>query len=105
VSRPDAHTATIDAGSKTFSGDVNFERMGLSGYATAVDYDATLVRMSEEHGVLKLATGVDLPIGTRIAMRPIHVCTTVNLSDELYLHDTLTGECLPVEIVARGKRW
>ena len=105
VSRPDAHTATIDAGSKTFSGDVNFERMGLPGYATAVDYDATLVRMSEEHGVLKLAPGVDLPIGTRIAMRPIHVCTTVNLSDELYLHDTLTGECTPIEIVARGKRW
>lgn len=105
VSRPDATTATIDAGAKTFSGDVNFERMGLAGYATAVDYDATLVRMSEEHGVLKLAPGVDLPIGTRIAMRPIHVCTTVNLSDELYLHDTLTGACTPINVVARGKRW
>lgn len=105
ISRPDAHTATIDAGAKTFSGDVNYERMGLSGYATAVDYDATLVRMSEEHGVLALAPGVDLPIGTRIAMRPIHVCTTVNLSDELFMHDSLTGECTPVSIVARGKRW
>lgn len=105
ISRPDATTATIDAGSKTFSGDVNFERMGLSGYATAVDYDATLVRMSEEHGVLNLAPGVDLPIGTRIAMRPIHVCTTVNLSDQLFLHDTLTGECTPIHVVARGKRW
>jgi D-serine deaminase-like pyridoxal phosphate-dependent protein len=105
VSRPDDHTATIDAGAKTFSGDVNFERMGLAGYATAIDYDASLVRMSEEHGVLKLAPGVDLPIGTRIAMRPIHVCTTVNLSDELYLYESLTGECTPVPIVARGKRW
>jgi D-serine deaminase-like pyridoxal phosphate-dependent protein len=105
ISRPDAQTATIDAGAKTFSGDVNFERLGLSGYATAVDYDATLVRMSEEHGVLRLAPGVDLPIGARIAMRPIHVCTTVNLSDELYMHETLTGECTPISIVARGKRW
>jgi D-serine deaminase-like pyridoxal phosphate-dependent protein len=105
VSRPDVQTATIDAGAKTFSGDVNYERMGLTGYATAVDYDATLVRMSEEHGVLKLAPGVDLPIGARIAMRPIHVCTTVNLSDELYLHDSLTGDCIPIPIVARGKRW
>jgi D-serine deaminase-like pyridoxal phosphate-dependent protein len=105
ISRPDDTTATIDAGSKTFSGDVNFERMGLAGYATAVDYDATLVRMSEEHGVLKVAPGVDLPIGTRIAMRPIHVCTTVNLSDELYFYDSLTSECTPIKIVARGKRW
>jgi D-serine deaminase-like pyridoxal phosphate-dependent protein len=105
VSRPDEHTATIDAGAKTFSGDVNYERMGLAGYATAVDYDAVLVRMSEEHGVLKLAPGVDLPIGTRIAMRPIHVCTTVNLSDELHLHDTLTGDCTSIQIIARGKRW
>lgn len=105
ISRPDAQTATIDAGSKTFSGDVNFERMGLKGYASAVDFDATLVRMSEEHGVLALGPGVDIPIGTRIAMRPIHVCTTVNLSDVLYLHDTLTGECAPISVVARGKRW
>lgn len=105
ISRPDAHTATIDAGAKTFSGDVNYERMGLAGFATAVDYDATLVRMSEEHGVLKLAHGVDLPIGTRIAMRPIHVCTTVNLSDELFLYDALSGECTPLSVVARGKRW
>jgi D-serine deaminase-like pyridoxal phosphate-dependent protein len=105
ISRPDERTATIDAGSKTFSGDVNFERMNLKGYATAVDYDATLVRMSEEHGVLSLAEGVDLPIGTRIALRPIHVCTTVNLSDELYLCDYGIDDCRPITVVARGKRW
>lgn len=105
ISRPDDSTATIDAGAKTFSGDVNYERMGLTGYATAVDYDASLVRMSEEHGVLKLAPGINLPIGSRIFMRPIHVCTTVNLSDTLYLHDTLSDECTPIAVVARGKRW
>lgn len=105
ISRPDAMTATIDAGSKTFSGDINYERAGLSGYATAVDYDAILVRMSEEHGVLRLAPGVDIPVGTRIALRPIHVCTTVNLSDQIFLHDTLLGECTPIAVIARGKRW
>ena len=103
ISRPDAHTATIDAGAKTFSGDVVPDRMGLRGYATAVNFDATLVRMSEEHGVLQLAPGVDLPIGTRIAMRPIHVCTTVNLSDTMYLQGT-DGDCTPIQVVARGKR-
>lgn len=103
ISRPDAQTATIDGGAKTFSGDVFPDRMGLLGYATGVDYAATLVRMSEEHGVLQLAPGVDLPIGTRIAMRPIHVCTTVNLSDEMYLRAN-TGDCTPIRVVARGKR-
>ncbi len=103
ISRPDAQTATIDAGSKTFSGDVVPDRLGLLGYATAVDYAATLVRMSEEHGVLQLADGVDLPIGTRIAMRPIHVCTTVNLSDTMYLQGA-DGDCTPIQVVARGKR-
>lgn len=103
ISRPDTQTATIDAGAKTFSGDVVPDRMGLLGYATAVDYAATLVRMSEEHGVLQLADGVDLPIGTRIAMRPIHVCTTVNLSDTMYLQ-AVDGNCTPIQVLARGKR-
>jgi D-serine deaminase-like pyridoxal phosphate-dependent protein len=59
--------------------------------------------MSEEHGVLQLADGVDLPIGTRIALRPIHVCTTVNLSDTLYLQGA-DGDCTSIQVVARGKR-
>lgn len=103
ISRPDATTATIDAGSKTFAGDINYEKMGLTGYATGVDVPVSLIRMSEEHGVLHVPDTVDLPIGTRIALRPIHVCTTVNLSDTVYFCDR-TGHLTAVAVVARGKR-
>lgn len=103
ISRPSRTTATVDAGSKTFAGDINYEKMGLTGFATGVDVPASLVRMSEEHGVLQIPESLDLPVGSRIALRPIHVCTTVNLSDTVYFqndHTTVT----PVAVAARGKR-
>ena len=103
ISRPDATTATIDAGSKTFAGDINYEKMGLSGFASGVDLPVSLVRMSEEHGVLQIPASLDLPIGSRIALRPIHVCTTVNLSDLLYFSSASDG-IVPVAVAARGKR-
>lgn len=103
ISRPDATTATVDAGSKTFAGDVNYEKMGLTGFATGVEHPVALVRMSEEHGVLQIPATLDLPIGSRIALRPIHVCTTVNLSDTLYFVDA-PATITPVSVAARGKR-
>jgi len=103
ISRPSKTTATVDAGSKTFAGDVNYEKMGLTGFATGVDVPVSLVRMSEEHGVLQIPETLDLPIGSRIALRPIHVCTTVNLSDTLYFTDS-QGSVTPVSVAARGKR-
>ncbi len=104
VSRPDASLATVDGGSKTFSGDNNPDKAGLRGYATAVDVDAVLVRMNEEHGVLQLGTDVDVSIGSRIALRPNHVCTTVNLSDEVYLYDASQDTYRAMSVQARGKR-
>jgi D-serine deaminase-like pyridoxal phosphate-dependent protein len=77
--------------------------MGLSGFASGVDLPVSLVRMSEEHGVLQIPASLDLPIGSRIALRPIHVCTTVNLSDLLYFSSASDG-IVPVAVAARGKR-
>ena len=104
ISRPSATTATVDGGSKTFAGDINFERAALPGYAAVIGTTGVLVRMSEEHGVIQFAEPTQLAIGARIDLRPIHVCTTVNLSDVLYFSDSTTNECTPFSIVARGKR-
>ena len=104
ISRPSATTATIDGGSKTFAGDINYERAGLPGYAVVSGANGALVRMSEEHGVIAFAEPTDIPVGARLALCPIHVCTTVNLSDIAYLCDSSTNECSPFQIVARGKR-
>lgn len=103
VSRPSADKATIDGGNKTFCGDSIPAKMNLKGYARAVDADAYVETMSEEHGVVRLGEGVDLRIGQKMAFYPIHVCTTVNLSDELVgVRDGRVEIVFP--ILARGKR-
>jgi D-serine deaminase-like pyridoxal phosphate-dependent protein len=94
---------TIDGGSKTFCGDVIPSKLNLKGYAKAVNVDAYLESMSEEHGVVKHGDGVKLEVGDRLAFYPIHVCTTVNLSDELI--GMRNGRVEKVwQVLARGKR-
>jgi D-serine deaminase-like pyridoxal phosphate-dependent protein len=103
VSRPATDRATVDGGSKTFCGDSNPARLGLKGYARAVSMEAYVETMSEEHGVVRLGPGAAPHIGDRIAFYPIHVCTTVNLSDELIgVRDGRVEKVWP--ILARGKR-
>lgn len=103
ISRPAVDVATIDGGSKTFGGDVVPARLGLHGYARAVGREAYLESMTEEHGVVRLEPGFNPQIGERIAFHPIHVCTTVNLSDTLVgVHDGRVAEIWPV--LARGAR-
>lgn len=103
VSRPSAAVATIDAGSKVFCGDVNPNALGLRGYGLLVGGGGFVERMSEEHGVVRLDPGVDLPVGARVQFTPNHVCTAVNLSDELY---GVRGGVVErvFRVAARGKR-
>lgn len=103
VSRPAANLATIDGGSKTFCGDSVPDGRVLKGYARAVGMEAYVERMSEEHAVVRLGPGADPRVGDRIAFYPIHVCTTVNLADELVgVHGGKVAQVWP--ILARGKR-
>lgn len=83
VSRPAVDKATVDGGSKTFCGDMNPAKLGVPGYALAVGVDAHVEAMSEEHGVVRLGVGVQPRIGDRMAFHPLHVCTAVNLANEL----------------------
>jgi D-serine deaminase-like pyridoxal phosphate-dependent protein len=81
VSRPEPGRAVIDAGSKIFT-PTSDERYG---YGAVLDVPgAHLARLSEEHGVLELRQPeVDLRIGDRIRVVPIHVCVTINMQREL----------------------
>lgn len=83
VSRPAPDRCTVDGGTKTFSGDVYPGSLGVQGYARAVHAQAYLESMSEEHGVVRLGAGVDPRVGEKMAFFPLHVCTTVNLSDQV----------------------
>ena len=104
VSRPAPDLAVIDAGSKTFCGDVIPARAGLEGHGVTIDGHSGLVeRMNEEHGIVRLAPGFNPAIGDKLAFFPNHVCTSVNLSDELLIvNEGIVQDIWPV--AARGRR-
>lgn len=104
VSRPAADIAVIDAGSKTFCGDIIPKNAGLEGYGIMVDGQSGIVeRMNEEHGIVRLAPGCSPTIGDKLAFFPNHVCTAVNLSDEIVVvQQGIVKEIW--RVAARGRR-
>lgn len=101
ISRPSADRAIIDAGSKTLAVDASASRPG-HGYVVEIP-DATIVRLSEEHGVIELPESArDLAVGSQLEVIPNHVCPTVNLQDEMFI--VRDGDVVDRwDIVARGK--
>ena len=77
--------AMIDAGSKTLSSD------GLgSGPTTGFGYvveapDAALIKLNEEHGYLDITNSSHkFRVGEVVTVIPNHVCTCVNMHDEVF---------------------
>ncbi len=105
ISRPAPDLAVIDGGSKTFATDVGpgAEPLNLEGYGHVVGYPgAVLERLTEEHGMLSVDEDCDLEVGDTLQVIPNHICSTVNLHDQVYL----VGEDGVVEetrVAARGK--
>ena len=92
---------TVDGGSKTFSGDAAVRDDGAAVYARSRDAAITIDGLTEEHGVG--ATERAVRVGERIPFVPAHVCTTVNLSDQLVVvRGDRVEEIWPV--AARGRR-
>jgi D-serine deaminase-like pyridoxal phosphate-dependent protein len=73
---------TVDAGSKTFSGDAVLSDGDGRVVARTVAGDVVLDGLTEEHGVGRSSRRVG--VGDRLQLIPVHVCTCVNLSDEPY---------------------
>lgn len=100
VSLPRPGVAIIDAGSKTFSSDVNRK---LPGYGEWVDNPQVYVeRLSEEHGNLHVPEGVTLEIGQTMSFIPNHCCTVTNLQDQLFGCRNGQPETI-ITVDARGK--
>ncbi len=105
VSRPSEDLAIVDGGSKTFATDVQpgAEPLNLEGFGHVVGYpDAVLGRLTEEHGMLRVSEEHDLGIGDTVQIIPNHVCSTVNLHNEVFFADG-TGAVERIEVSARGK--
>jgi len=77
--------AVVDGGSKTFSYD-RFQAGDGSGFGIIKeDPAAALERFSEEHGHLNIRRSERrYGVGDRLSIIPNHVCTTVNMHDEIY---------------------
>ena len=101
VSRPAPDRAVLDAGSKTLAMDPSASHPG-HGYVVGHP-EATLARLSEEHGVVILPPGEEgFRVGDQVEVIPNHVCPVVNLQDQLFvLRDGRLAEVW--DVAARGK--
>jgi len=103
ISRPTREGAVIDGGSKAFSSDKGAHGKEMaSGFGLVLGKKATLVRLSEEHGIMNLEPDEDLDIGDRVRIIPNHACAVVNLFDTAYgmKNNKVVKE---FKIAARGK--
>lgn len=104
VSTPCSEYAVIDGGTKTFPMDIipQTPPYYYPGYAVvAGNDDLQLLRMNEEHGILSSKKGdTGLHVGDIVELIPIHVCTAINMQNDVYLYD---GQTLCREpVAARG---
>ena len=100
VDLPTPGLALIDAGSKTFSSDRTAD--GISALA-ADGRDIAVVAVNEEHGYVRGTDVAQLKIGDRLLFVPAHVCTVVNLANELQVINTDQTIRTTWPIEARGK--
>ena len=70
----------VDAGAKILGKDV---APFIEGHGAVLDWDTTISRVSDHHGVVDLPEGAARPpIGEVVFVVPNHVCPVVNLVDE-----------------------
>jgi len=75
---------TLDAGSKSIAPDTPVPHFRALGLPDGVEF----VRRNEEHQLLRLPKGTPRPkVGDAFYLVPRHVCTTVNLWDEVCVID------------------
>lgn len=89
VSRHAPDRVVIDAGAKTLALDRGAHGVeGVAGYGYIVGHpDAVIERLSEEHGVVRVAPDDAIQVGDLIEIIPNHACPVVNLAEELVVVD------------------
>ncbi len=104
VSTPCKEYAVIDGGTKTFPMDIflNSPPYYYDSYAQVKDHaHLHLTRMNEEHGIITSDNGCTiLNVGDVIKLIPIHICTAINLQNNVYLYEN--DELTLSKIDARG---
>jgi D-serine deaminase-like pyridoxal phosphate-dependent protein len=95
--------AIIDGGSKTFAYDRYLAGDGQGFGMVKEDPEAAVESLSEEHGHLNIKHSMrKYTVGERLTIIPNHVCSTVNMHDEIY---GVRGERVQTvwQVAGRGK--
>jgi D-serine deaminase-like pyridoxal phosphate-dependent protein len=100
VSVPGPGRAVVDAGSKTLSSDPLRPRP--LGYGSLLGRASYVEKLSEEHGVVKVAEGESFVVGERVRILPNHACVVANLHDRLVGLSQGRVEAL-LQVQARGR--
>lgn len=79
MSRPSASRAVVDVGLKAHSVDSGMPRIDEPA-------GAEYLRASDEHGLVSVPDGLDMPLGSKLRLVPGHCDPTVNLYDWLVCH-------------------
>lgn len=79
ISRPEPVRAVLDAGLKALAVD--------DGLPVPTGPGLRVVRLSDEHAQLSVASGADPAVGDKVFLIPSHVDPTVNLHDALFVFD------------------
>jgi D-serine deaminase-like pyridoxal phosphate-dependent protein len=81
VARPAPDRAVVDAGSKVLTSDRMLVPDPPASFGRVWGHDDwDVVRLSEEHGVVRVPPDAEVRIGERVAIVPNHVCPTINLA-------------------------
>lgn len=95
--------AIHDGGSKTFSSDRLLTGDGKDFGLVVEDDAAAFYGMSEEHGHLKITeSSKSYRVGERLHIIPNHVCTTINMHDQVYAARNGVVEAV-WSVAARGR--
>lgn len=80
----------VDGGSKAFSTDITLqsEPYFYKGYAYCREKDCYLSKANEEHGFVFIENAdKKFVVGEILQFIPVHVCTTINLHNDVYIYD------------------
>jgi len=98
TSQPAPERIVIDAGIKA----LNLDRTQAGQeHGLTVNINGSLIRLSEEHGIIQLDQAQQIELGAAVLIIPNHACTAVNLFDQYHVINDDRIELIPIS--ARGK--
>jgi D-serine deaminase-like pyridoxal phosphate-dependent protein len=103
ISQPESDRIVVDSGSKALNLDRGAHSSQLiTGYGKPLNIEGEIIRLSEEHGVIRLKNKGKVQLGSPVLIIPNHACAVANLYEIYHLIDA-GGNIRQIPIDARGK--